>query len=251
MSYQKPVHRLGIFSAIAIVCLTLFLGYSHSVKTETTQAKDTTTVAPVRDASNYPLTIASLQARYREEMQAKYKYTAYGVKARAENYPHIAYLFDSLSYSEFVHARNFARQLTELGVEAEPLPKFEFEVLKTKDNIKHATAVEMDEIAHRYPNIIKEIKDEQHEESIQFMTYAWKAEGQHRDLLQKIQKAAKKYFGMLAAHIEGEAARYYVCEICGSTLTELPKESCPICAHPVKHYIEVPGFPGVKEEDDW
>ena len=250
MSYQQPLNRLGIFSAIAVACLALFLGSSYSVKTETAPAK-TTDAEPVRDASEYPLTIASLQVRYREEMQAKYKYTAYGVRARAEDYPHIAYLFDSLSYSEFVHARNFARQLTDLGVEVEPLPKFDFEVLKTRDNVKHATAVEMDEIAHRYPNILKEIKDEQHEESIQFMTYAWKAEGQHRDLLQKIQKAAKKYFGMLAAHIEGEAAHYYVCEVCGSTLTELPKETCPICSHSAKRYIEVPGFPGVKEEDDW
>ena len=248
MSFQKTIRQSGLVTAIAMAGLVLFLGHNHNANTETAQPSSN---AAARDASQYPLTIASLQARYREEMQAKYKYTAYGVKAREENYPHIAYLFDSLSYSEFVHARNFARQLTELGVEVDPLPKFDFEVLKTKENIKHATAVEMDEIAHRYPNILKEIKGEQHDEAIQFMTYAWKSEGQHRDLLQKIQKAAKKYFGMLAAHIEGQANRYYVCEVCGSTLTALPKESCPICAHPVKHYIEVPGFPGVKEEDDW
>lgn len=248
MPHPQLVRRLGLVVAIVIAGLVLFLGHSHSVKTETAQESS---AATVRDASRYPLTIASLQARYREEMQAKHKYTAYGVKARAEDYPHIAYLFDSLSYSEFVHARNFARQLTDLGVDVEPLPRFKFEVLKTKDNVKHATAVEMDEIAHRYPDILKEIKGEQHEEAIQFMTYAWESERQHRDLLQKIQKAAKKYFGMLAAHIESEAAHYYVCEVCGSTLTELPTESCPICTHPAKHYIEVPGFPGVKEEDDW
>lgn len=251
MSYQQPLHALGILSIIALACLTLFLGYSHSVKTETAPAK-TTAAKPARDASKFPLTIASLQDRYRDEMQAKYKYTAYGVKAREEGYPHIAYLFDSLAYSETVHARNFARLLKDLGVETEPLPKFDFEVLKTKDNIKHATAVEMDEIAHRYPNIIEEIQVEEHEEAIQFMTYAWKAEGQHRDLLQKIQKAAKRYFGMLAAYIEGEATHYYVCEVCGSTLTELPTGSCPICGQPASHYNEVPGFPGVQQdEDDW
>lgn len=252
MPHQQIVRRLGLVIAIALVGLALFLGHSHSVKTETAQ-ESRAVAAPVRDASQYPLTIASLTERYLDEMQAMYKYSAYAEKARAEDYPHIAYLFDALAHSEALHARNFARQLTDLGVVVDISPQFEFEVLKTRDNIKNATAVEMDEIAHRYPDVLKEIKSEQHQEAIQFMTYAWEAERQHRDLLQKIQRAAKKYFGMLAAHIEGEAAHYYVCEICGSTLTELPKESCPICSHPAKHYIEVPGFPGVKsgEENDW
>ena len=244
MPLRGHIHSWALVTALALVGLALFVGSSRSVGTDSVPA------AP--NASRYPLTIASLQVRYRDEMQAREKYTAYADKARSEDYAHIAYLFDALAYSESVHARNFARELSNLGIDVNELPEFDYEVRKTRDNIRHATAVEMDEIAHRYPGILEEIESEQHEEAIQFITYAWEAERQHRDLLKKIQKAAKKWFGMLAAHIEGEAAHYYVCEICGSTLTELPTDSCPICEHPADHYVEVPGFPGettATEED--
>jgi len=249
MPRRQHSHRRGLIAAAAVAGVALFLGDSHSVRTESAQV-GVDVAAPARDASRYPLTIASLQVRYRDEIQAMEKYTAYADKARSEDYPHIAYLFTALAHSESLHARNFARLLTELGVDVDESPQSEFEVGSTRDNVSHATAVEMDEIAHRYPGILEEIESEQHAEAIQFITYAWEAERQHRDLLKKIRSAAKKWFGMLAAHIEGEAAHYYVCEICGSTLTELPKESCPICAHPAGHYSEVPGFPAV-ESGEW
>jgi predicted amidophosphoribosyltransferase len=39
-----------------------------------------------------------------------------------------------------------------------------------------------------------------------------------------------------------------VCQVCGSTLTEIPA-SCPICGEAGSHYVEVPGFPGPRQPE--
>jgi rubrerythrin len=43
-------------------------------------------------------------------------------------------------------------------------------------------------------------------------------------------------FGFLAKKIEESPAHYFVCESCGSTLTELPEDACPICKGTVSRY---------------
>jgi len=194
--------------------------------------------------SAYTNTIAELQNRYVDEVVAHQKYNTYAQRAVEEGYPNIAHLFRALAASEAVHARNFKKLLAELDVEARLPAKFDYEIASTKKNIRHATTVEADEIDQKYPAILESIESEKHEDAIRYLTYAWKAEKQHRDLIVKIQKASKRWFGIVAKRIEGKPTRYYVCQVCGSTLIELPAETCPIGAHPVSEYREVPGFPG-------
>jgi rubrerythrin len=129
------------------------------------------------------------------------------------------------------------------------MPGEGYTVGSTRENIDEATTVEADEIDRAYPAIIERISPEGHEQAIQTITWAWKAERQHRDLILRIQSAARKWFGILVSRIEGEPNRYYVCGICGSTLTEHPEHQCPICGRPADHYVEVPGFPGDAPKD--
>lgn len=206
----------------------------------------------------YPKTITSLQKRYVDEVTAHGKYNAYAKRALDENYPNIAHLFRGLAASEAVHARNFKMLLEDLGVEVEVPVKLNFEVQSTKKNIRDATTVEANEIDKEYPDILKSISSENHEDAISFITYAWKAESQHRDLIHKIRKASKRWFGMVAERIEDEPSRYYICQYCGSTLTELPLQSCPICDHAVSEYHEIPDYPGnakpkgaFEAEEEW
>jgi len=208
--------------------------------------------------AEYPNTILALQKRYVDEITAHAKYNAYAKRALEEDYPNIAHLFRALAASEAVHARNFKKLLLDLGVEAETPTKIEFEVVSTKDNIRHATTVEANEIDREYPEILKSISSEDHQDAIRFITYAWQAESQHRDLINKIRKASKRWFGMVAERIEGDPTRYYICQVCGSTLTELPSQSCPICDHAASEYEEVLGYPGnakpkgpSAEDEDW
>lgn len=189
----------------------------------------------------YPLTVTALHERYADEVTAHRQYGAFAREAHDEGYPAIAHLFRGLAASEAVHAANFARLLRELD-EVPATPLVDFEIRSTRENLQQAATVEAEEIDREYPAILERVNAEQHEEAIRFINYAWKAEQQHRDLILKIKKAASWYFGMLASKIEGSPTRYYVCQICGSTVNELPGSQCPICDHPPDQYREVPNF---------
>ncbi len=175
----------------------------------------------------YPETISVLQILYQDEVQAFNDYQAYAKKAASEKYPNIAKLFITLATSESIHARNFKKVLSDIGAEAQEVPGFEPKVSSTRKNLKLATAVELEEIDHKYPQFIKQITPENHAEAIQYITYAWEAEKQHRVLLKKIKSGTGIFFGFLTRKIEGSPSPYFVCQNCGSTLTEIPEATGP------------------------
>lgn len=189
--------------------------------------------------SKYPKTVHALQERYRDEVYAVHKYLACAQQALSEDYPHIAYLFTALAASESVHARNFKRLLSDLGVHVKEIPISEFKVSSTKENLTYAASLEIEEINREYPRLIEYMKPENHEPAIRDITYAWKAEEQHHDLMEKVLSDTGIFFGLLAKKIEKTDVRFFVCQRCGSTLTELPKDICPICKGPVARYEEV------------
>jgi len=193
------------------------------------------------EAGAYPETTRALQERYVDEVRAHRQYGAYARRAIQDGYPNIAHLFRALSMSEAVHARNFRVLLRELGAKV-PSATEGFTVGSTRENLKRATTVEAREIDKEYPAILERIRPEGHKRAIQSITWAWQAEQQHRELILKIRKAATYFFGMLVRRIEGKPSHYYVCQVCGSTLTEIPAHQCPICGSPVEDYLEVPGF---------
>jgi hypothetical protein len=63
--------------------------------------------------SNYPTTTSILQTLYYDELQDHLTYMAYAQKALSENYPNIAYLFVTLASSEFIHAQNYRKVLSD------------------------------------------------------------------------------------------------------------------------------------------
>jgi rubrerythrin len=198
--------------------------------------------APSAWSASNVLTIEALKERHQDEVTAH----------RA-----IAHLFKSLAASEGVHARNFRNLLAGLKVDVKPIaiPGLQ-EVGTTRDNLKHASGVERDEIDREYPDILERIASEGNQDVITSITHAWKAEQQHRELIVKIHKAASRMFGLLVGRIEGGESHYHVCAVCGSTLTELPAHQCPICAEPVSSYREVEPYPKdacmvTPRDDDW
>ena len=206
-------------------------------------------------AADYAETIQALQERYLDEVEAHVSYTAFSDKALADGYPNSAYLFKSLAASEAIHARNFKRILESLGAEVPAELLQPRAVESTRANIMHATGVEADEIDHRYPALLARIQPEHHQEAIDNLTWAWEAEKQHRELLGRMQDAAKNWFTFLIARIEGESVDYHVCQICGSTLVEHPAEYCPVCGHPASHYQKIPYVaaerPEPEEEEEY
>lgn len=193
------------------------------------------------DAAAYPGTVAAMQERYADEVVAHQKYGAYARHALDEGYPAIAHLFKALAASEAVHAKNFAEVLRELGRDP-VVPSVRVELSSTREHLRQAATVEAEEIDREYPAILERIEGERHAPAIRFLTYAWRAEQQHRDLILKIKQGASWFFGMLVEKIEEGPSHYYVCQICGSTLRELPSGRCPICEHARDRYREVTGF---------
>jgi len=200
------------------------------------------------ETQDYQNTINALQIRYADEVQAHRKYGLYAHKAQQEGYPHVAHLFRSLAASEAIHAKNFKSSLKALGQEPKPPTMHEIEVTTTKHHLKHATTVEAEEIDQEYPKILASISPENYQPAIESITFAWESEKQHRDLIVKIQKAVSNWFRLVISRIEGKSARYFVCQVCGSTLTEVPATHCPICNHSNENYSEVQGFPKVKKK---
>lgn len=211
------------FFAVSIGCMVVFLLLTLSLHAE----------------SEYPETISVLQILYKDETQALHSYAAYAEKAKSDNYPNIAKLFVSFATSESIHARNFKEQLSALGVEVEKSPVPEVKVSSTKKNLKRATETELKEIDKRYPQFIERIKAENHTAAIQYITYAWESEKQHRDLIKRIKSGTGIFFGLLTKKIEEEPAQYFVCQNCGSTLTEIPKATCPICGQLASMYMKI------------
>ena len=192
----------------------------------------------VNAKTKYPRTIPVLKAAYSGQIQAFHTYMAYAEKANSDNYPNIANLFVSFATCESIHARNFKNLLSELGVAVEER-NLQIKVSSTKKNLKRATEVELKEIDTQYPEFIQKIEPERCEAAIRNITYAWKAQRQHRDLIQKIRSGTGILFGLLAKKIEEKPAHYFVCQNCGSTLTKLPKDNCPICGGSVSSYKKI------------
>jgi rubrerythrin len=196
--------------------------------------------APVVSAQlEYSETISVLQLLYQDEMQALYNYRAFAKKAVSEKYPNIAKLFMAIAASESVHARNFEACLTKLGVAAEKFPQQPLTVASTRKNLEFAIRVELEEIDRKYPQFLEQIKPENHMQAIQYIKYAWESEKQHRELLKEMQSGTGIFFGLLTKRIEGNPSQYFVCQNCGSTLSEIPEVTCPICGGPSEKYKEI------------
>ena len=194
--------------------------------------------ASCEETVNYTQTIEVLRELYKGEMTASRNYSEYANKANLEGYDNIAHLFEALKASETIHARNFKNILIDLGVEVKELPELEVEALNTKGNLKQALKVELSEIDESYPLYVDKIGGENHEEAINILTYAWKAEQQHRDLIKKMQSASGLFFGKIEKKLE-EADDYFICQRCGSTLREFPEKVCPICSVSAVKYEKV------------
>ena len=241
---------------------TLLSGLALSVTPILDVMLDAISIVPsasaARNHAKFPFTAKSMQQRYIAEVRAHRKYFAYSKKAIKDGYPNIAYLFTSLASSESIHARNFKERLLELGTKPSPTPDMDITVSSTKNNLKEATTVEANEINHEYPEIVKLINPEKHQQSIEVTTWAWQAEEQHRNLIVKMQKNVVRWWGIVSSRIEENPVTYYVCQVCGSTLIEIPKDKCPICDRPSLEYKQITppkGYfdkPRKEEEDpDW
>lgn len=187
-------------------------------------------------SDDFQTTITALKKGYEAETGAHRRYVLFGRLARENGYTGIAYLYTSLATSEIIHAKNYKRILDTLGVALDEIPEKEIPVGDTKENLIYAAERELNSINNTYPAILDEIKAEGNAEAIKVVEYSWSSHKQHLDIINKIRRWSPSFFETVARKIDEKTDRYFVCEVCGSTVTEIPENACPVCEQPVSNY---------------
>jgi len=193
-------------------------------------------------AAPYPATIAAMQSARETETSVYLHYNEFSRRAAQEGYKGVAYLFTAFSASEQIHATNFGKMLTRLNVELAPLAKPAIRAGSTRDNLIRAAEGEMHSIDAFYPKLLEQLKPEGNEDAMTAVNYAWSSEQQHRDKIQQILRWAPTFFEKVARTIDEKTGRYFICQICGSTVNAVPASTCPVCKFPATQYrgIEPP-----------
>jgi rubrerythrin len=160
----------------------------------------------------------NLMEAFGGESQAERRYTFFAEKAAKEGYPQVARLFRAVAAAETVHARNHLNAMDAIGT--------------TKDNLLAASIGERQEFTAMYPHFIERAFKERNERAER--TFRWANE------VEKVHHA--QFEAALAALKAGEPpedATYYVCQVCGNTVTGQAPDKCPVCGAPAKAFEKV------------
>ncbi len=188
----------------------------------------------------YMNSIAALKKGVAAETAAHHRYVEFGRHAKLEGYRGLAYLYTALATSELIHAQNYTRVLATLGElisesEVAPIP-----LGTAKENLIYAAERELDSIEETYPALLRAIDAERHADAIAVVRHSWASHKQHLDIIEKIQRWSPSFFESVARKIDEKTDHYFVCQVCGSTVTELPEDACPICKEPSSKYRLIP-----------
>jgi rubrerythrin len=176
-------------------------------------------------------TLDNLQAAFNGESNANAKYTAFAAKADEEGYKSVAALFRAAAMAEGIHAKKHAANIKKLGAE----PKADIgkpDVKSTKENLEAAIKGETYERDVMYPEFIKQAKAVRNTAALRTFNLAKTAEAEH----------AKIYTANLTdlPKLKGtKSKQYFVCSVCGFTVTNIDFSKCPSCFEPKEKYNAV------------
>jgi len=175
-------------------------------------------------------TLDNLMAAYNGEMNAHTRYLAFAVKADDEGYGQVASLFRAAAAAEFIHAQNHAEVIRSL--EGKPVASVEAPTVQsTADNLRSAIEGESYERDTMYPGFIEQARAERDKAAIRTFNLARTAEAEHAKLYQMALDNLDSW--------RGGSKDFYVCGICGETLTALPAAKCPSCFSPREEFTVV------------
>jgi rubrerythrin len=158
----------------------------------------------------------NLKAAFAGESQANRKYLAFAKKADEEGFPGIAKLFRAAAAAETVHAHNHLGVLQGIG--------------STAENLKEAINGETYEFTKMYPGFISEADSEGAKKARWSFNVANQVEQIHAGLFQEALKEMS---------IAAPAQDFYVCSVCGNTVTGEAPAKCPICGAEHGQFLRV------------
>ncbi len=153
-------------------------------------------------------TEANLREAFAGESQANRRYLFFAQKADKEGFPQAARLFRAAAEAETVHAYNHFNTMTGIG--------------STIDNLSTGVIGEHLEFTRMYPDFIQTAIEEEDEKAQRSFEWANEVEEIHYNLFQEMLKAVK-------ANQPVKEEPYFVCPLCGNTVTGEVPEKCPIC----------------------
>lgn len=163
-------------------------------------------------------TEANLQEAFAGESQANRRYLFFADKAEKEGYPQAAKLFRAVAAAETVHARNHLDAMGGTGT--------------TKENLMAGAQGEHLEFTRMYPLFIDLAEMEQNTLAQRSFEYANAVEEMHYGYFQAALKA-------MDAGQPLKEENYFVCQVCGNTVTGQPPDTCPVCHSPKSRFKPV------------
>ncbi len=174
-------------------------------------------------------TIKNLNAAFQGESNASHRYAKFAEKADKEGYPEVAKLFRATSASEAIHRDNHKEVILKLGGKVD---EFELEAVTvgtTAENLKAAIKGETYEVESMYPEFLALAKKDDVRPAMRTFRFAMETEKAH----------AKLYKDALDNLGKNQKVNYFVCKVCGMTVTALPEKKCEVCREPVSEYKEI------------
>jgi rubrerythrin len=159
-----------------------------------------------------------LGSAFAGESQASRRYLYFADKAEKEGQPQIARLFRAASEAETVHARNHLEVMG--GIRA------------TSENLEEAIEGEHYEFTEMYPGFIKQAESEDNKRARVSFKYANEVEKIHHGLY-------RKALGDLESGKQFKDEPYFVCQVCGNTVSKEAPERCPVCGAPRDKFKQV------------
>lgn len=171
-------------------------------------------------------TLKNLNTAFQGESNAANRYAKFAEKATAEGNAQVAKLFRAAAAAEAIHRDTHKAAITELGGTVNPVTLDAVEPGTTAENLRAAIKGETHERDTMYPGFLTLAKTDDAPAAIRTIAFALAAEKEHaklyQDALDNLGKNAK--------------ADYYVCQVCGMTVTELPAKKCRSCRQSVDKY---------------
>lgn len=153
-------------------------------------------------------TEGNLQAAFSGESQANRRYLFFAARAEAEGYPQIARLFRAAAEAETIHANNHFSVMGGVGT--------------VKDNLLAGVVGEHLEFTRVYPAFIDRAIKEKNADAERTLSFANRVEQIHHGYFEKALEAVKK--GQ-----QPDDVPYYVCQVCGNTVSGEEPDKCSVC----------------------
>jgi rubrerythrin len=174
-------------------------------------------------------TLKNLNAAFQGESNAANRYTKFAEKAEEDGYQQVAKLFRAASAAEAIHRETHKAAILELGGTVATFDLEPVVVGTTAENLQAAIKGESYERDTMYPEFLAVAKADDARAAIRTLEFAMAAEKEH----------AKLYQEALDTLGKNAPADYFVCQVCGMTLTALPDKKCPSCRKSVKEYKQI------------